>query len=77
MPLRLTIITLISGIGMAACSPSPQSATAVSRSPQGAPSGIRSDNGGGQRQLGDIPNVSFGQGGAIVSGVPASQGTSY
>ena len=77
MHLTLTSMAVACGIGLAACSPSPGTSDAVTTSPQGAPSGVTSSNGGGQRQLGDIPNVSFNQNGAYQTNAPASRGAAY
>lgn len=40
-------------------------------------SGITSSNGGGQRALGNTPNVSVGTGGTTLQPAPSSRGNAY
>ena len=77
MSSKLASVVVLCGVVLAACTQGPEPTAAVSNSPQGAPSGITADNGGGQRQLGDIPNVGFSPSGVTIGNVPASRGAAY
>lgn len=60
---------------LAACTNSSQ--PLISNGQQGAPSGVTASNGGGQRALGNIPNVGVSQGGVATGPVPAGRGNAY
>ena len=78
MTMKFAGLALASCIGLGACASSTPG-TATSGSATQAPSGITSSNGGGQRQLGNIPDVSINTtgGGATVGPVPNSKGNAY
>ena len=40
-------------------------------------SGISANNGGGQRATGDLPSVSIGPQGAVLTGAPSGPGAAY
>ena len=81
MTFKIMAALVVSCAGLAACaSTGPGSANA--NSPAQAPSGVTSSNGGGQRQLGNIPSVGIttgpsGVSGTTVGAVPNSKGASY
>jgi len=64
-------------LALAACTDAPAPMPAVSNGPQSAPSGITSSNGGGARQLGNIPNIGVNQGRTVSGPVPSSKGAAY
>ena len=77
MSIKIAGAVLFSCIGLAACA-STGPGTANSNGPGQAPSGITSSNGGGQRQLGNIPSIGSNSAtGTTNSGVPNSKGASY
>ena len=71
---------LLACAGLAACGGTGPG-TANANGPTQAPSGITASNGGGQRQLGNIPSVGITTGpggtGTTVTGVPNAKGPSY
>ena len=82
MTFKTTAAILLSCASLAACaSTGTGTGTANANSPAQVPSGVTSSNGGGQRQLGNIPSVGVttggGVGGTTVTGVPNTKGASY
>ena len=77
MTIKITGIALLSCIGLGACA-NTGPGSAATNSPAGAPSGITSSNGGGQRQLGDIPSIGTNTGsGPTITNVPNGKGNAY
>ena len=77
MTMKIAGALLLSCIGLAACA-STGPGTANSNGPTQAPSGITSSNGGGQRALGNIPNIGTNSATGVTSGpVPNTKGNSY
>ena len=62
-------------LALAACAGSSQ--PFISNGQQGAPSGVTASNGGGQRALGNIPNIGMSQSGVTTGPVPAGRGNAY
>ncbi len=67
------VFTCLSLVGCASTGPG----SATSNGPTPAPSGITSSNGGGQRALGNLPNVGISNGTGVSGAVPNSKGASY
>ena len=76
MTIRIAL-ALIACVGVAACAANTAPGSASSNTPVGAPTGITSSNGGGQRQLGNLPSVGLTNGSGNVSNVPNGKGNSY
>ncbi len=76
------IVKTVSGavlcvLAVAGCTdPTPPSGVS-SAGPAAAPSGITSSNGGGQRQLNNLPSVGISQGQSTVGPVPNARGNAY
>lgn len=77
MTLKLVSAAALGALALAGCTNPPQD-SAISSGPTQAPSGITSSNGGGQRQLGNLPSVGVMQGGqTVVTPAPSSKGNAY
>ena len=77
MKIKYACVVLLSCVSLAACAGSTSPGSANANNPTQAPSGVTASNGGGQRQLGNIPSVGINGGGTTVGGVPNSKGASY
>ena len=74
---NLVGVVLCACVGLVGCAGT-SAGTANANAPGQPQSGVTSSNGGGQRALGDIPNVGVTNGvGATTTNVPNSKGASY
>ena len=76
MIIRSTAALLASCLAVAGCA-STGAGSATANGPTPAPSGITAANGGGQRALGDIPNIGVSNGVTVRGNAPNTKGNSY
>ncbi len=76
MTTRITVGFLFC-LALAACNAGTTGNSVTSNTPMSAPSGVTSSNGGGMREMGNIPSVSSGTNGATIGNVPNKAGNSY
>ena len=74
MNVKPLAVVIMCGLAVAGCQTPPQSEGVASTTAPAAPSGITSSNGGGQRQLNNLPSAGIGQGQPVVGPAPNTRG---